>query len=143
MLPSSTRPALDEGRRRPATFRAESRSDGPGAEPDVVLLVPVLELGDGPAADEDPEAVGDRADGDAEVAGPLAVDRHLDLGLAERERGVEVGDPARLLQLGDQLVGVLGELRAGRGPTMLTWNVCDRLPPWNCETSLTLQRRSG
>ena len=87
-----------------ATFRRRVAVGGAGPEPDVVLLVAVLEPRDGPAADEDPEAVGDRADGQAEVAGPLAVDRDLDLGLAERQGGVEVGDPAPLLQAGDEFV---------------------------------------
>ena len=63
-----------------------------GAEPDVVLLVPLAELGDGQAADQHAQRVGDRADRDAQVAGRLAVDDDLDLGLAERERRIQVDE---------------------------------------------------
>ncbi len=65
-----------------------------GPEPDVVLLVSLAKLGDGQAADQDAQRVGDRADRHAQVAGRFAVDHHLDLGLAERERRVEVDDSA-------------------------------------------------
>ena len=91
----------DRRRRQGQLVQAGGRRPvgGLGAEPDVVLLVAVAELRHRHAADQDPERVGDDADRDAQVARRLAVDDHLDLGLAERERRVEVHQPRLLLEL--------------------------------------------
>ena len=55
-----------------------------GAEPDVVLLDPLLVARDNLAADEHAQRSGDRFDGNAQVAGPIAIDGDLQFGLAER-----------------------------------------------------------
>ena len=89
------------------------------------------------------ERVGDRADGDAQVAGRLAVDGDLDLGLAQRERRVEVDQPRLASSARSISWSAYSASLSRSGPARLTWNVCGRRPPWNAETSLTLTRRSG
>ena len=95
-LPSWTRPAVGERDRQVGDRLARRSAAGLGAEPDVVLLVALLVVRDRLAADQDRQACR-RSTRPGRPGRPaaLAVDDHLQLGLAERERGVDVDQPLR------------------------------------------------
>ena len=93
---SDTGPTVGEDTDRPYRSCTLERSPGLGSQPDVVLLAGVAEGRDRHAADQDPQRIGDRADRNAQVAGRFAIDDHLQLGLAQGERRIEVGQAARV-----------------------------------------------
>jgi len=91
-----------QGTRRGAILKA-------GTKPHVILLAAIPKRGDRQSADQNPQRVRNRADGNAEVAGGLAVDDDLDLGLAQGERGIKVRDAPRLFQFALELLSVFGQ----------------------------------
>ncbi len=76
-------PGLGRGDHQAADFLRFFAERQIGPQPDVVLLVEFLVLGDRLAAHQHVERGGDGLHGDAQVGGPLAVDIHAQLGLAQ------------------------------------------------------------
>src|SRR5206468_10216215 len=77
-----------------------------GAQPDVVLLVAFLVLGDRLAGDVGLHGGGDVLHVDAQVGGLVTVDQEAQLGRAHGERGVDVDQAGELPHAGHQPVGV-------------------------------------
>ena len=110
MLLSWTRPALDEGSRRLATFRAESRSAGRARSQTSYCSSPSLnrETGRPPTRIRRLSAI-------VPTGMPKSLARSRSMatwisGLRSESVVSRSAIPPCLLQLGDQLVGVLGEL---------------------------------
>ena len=121
-----------------------------GAEPDVVLLVLFLVLRDRLAADEQAQRLGDLVDAETERRGALAVDRGAELGLPDRERGVDVDEARVGAHLVGELVGIRSSSLSRLGPSRLNSSSLWRVPPprnalmpWTLDAQVGVRRRAA